>query len=228
MFARRCLILVAGLWLTGIAVAAPPPKAQPGADANRRTYKCKNEKGETYFSDHYVPEQCKGGGVQLNNQGVTVRTIDRQMTPEEIAAAKEKAAREAEEKRLAEKQAQADRVLLQSYANEDELTRAHQKELTQIDTEIQASRVALQAQEKALTDLLNTAADAERTGQKISPQVTKNIGIVRRQVESQKTFMTRKQAQKEDLERVYQGQLKRYRELASEKLSGKAAKPAAN
>jgi hypothetical protein len=220
MFARRWLVLVAGLALAGAALA--------GEDTNRKTYKCKNEKGEVYFSDHFVPEQCKGGGAQLNNQGVTVRTIERQMTPEEIAAAKEKAAREAEEKRIADKQAAADRVLLQSYANEDELTRAHQKELTQIDTEIQAARVALQAQEKSLTELLNMAADAERTGQKVSAQVNKNIGIVRRQVESQKTFITRKQAQKEDLERVYQGQLKRYRELASDKVTGKPATPSAN
>ena len=228
MFARRWLILVAGLMLTGITVAATPSKPAPGSDANRRTYKCKNEKGEIYFSDHYVAEQCKGGGVQMNNQGVTVRTIERQMTPEEVAAAKEKAAREAEEKRLADKQAAADRVLLQTYANEDELTRAHQKEVTQVETEIQAARVALTAQEKGLTELLNSAADAERLGQKVTPQVSKNIGIVRRQVESQKTFITRKQAQKEDLERSYQGQLKRYRELAAEKTAGKPAAPSSN
>jgi hypothetical protein len=224
MFARRCLAAVAVLMLAGPALAAPPP----AGDVNRKTYKCKDEAGAVYYSDHYTPENCKGGGAQLNSEGVTVRKIERQMTPEEAAAVKEKAAREAEEARIAEKQAAADRVLLETFANEQELTRAHQKELTQIDTEIQAARTALIAQEKSLTELLNMAADAERSGTKVSPQVTKNIGIVRRQVETQKTFITRKQAQKDDLDRSYQGQLKRYRELASDKATKGGKAPASN
>lgn len=209
MFARRLVVLAAGVVLALPAVA--------GDDANRKTFKCKNEKGEIYYSDHFVPEHCKGGGSQLNADGIAVRQIERQLTPEERAAAKAKAERDAEEARIAEEKAHADRVLLQSYANEEELSRAHQKELTQVDTEMQAARASLSAQEKNLTELLNMAADAERAGQKVSAPVTKNIGIVRKQVESQKAFIQRKIAQKEDLERDFQVKLKRYRELIAAK-----------
>jgi hypothetical protein len=213
LFSRVSLLLVSTA-LLAVAFSA-------GAGEARKTYKCLNGKGEIYYSDHYDPERCKGGGAQLNSEGIQVRKIDRQMTPEEVAEAKEKAAREAEEQRVAEKQAHADRVLLQTFANEDELTRAHQKELAQVDTEMTAGRAALKAQEKNLTELLNMAADAERAGQKVPAGVTKNIGIVRRQVDSQKTFILRKQTQKDDLDRSYQAQLARYRELVSQKATGK-------
>lgn len=220
MLALRIAAVIAAMALTGQALA--------GDASTRKTYKCKNEKGETYYSDHFVPDQCKGGGSQLNSEGVSVKTIERQMSPEEAAALKEKAAQDAEAARIVEKQTQSDRVLMQSYANEEELTRAHQKELTQIDSEITAARVSLDAQEKNLTELLNMAADAERASQKVSPAVSKNIGIVRRQVESQKVFIQRKQQQKEDLDRVYEARLARYRELASQqkaKRDAAAAQP---
>src|SRR5438045_9066856 len=94
--------------------------APPGAATGRVMYKCLNAKGEIYYSDHYVPEQCTGGGSQLNDQGLKVKTIERQMTPEERAAAEERKREEEEQAKRDEIQRKSDNVLLQSFVSRSE------------------------------------------------------------------------------------------------------------
>src|SRR5688572_13941002 len=65
----------------------------------QKIYKCKNEKGEIFYSQSFDPKQCGGGGSQLNADGIAVKEFERRKTPEELAAEKEAAAKLAEDQR---------------------------------------------------------------------------------------------------------------------------------
>ena len=201
IFLLACLVLASSV--AGDALGAGP----------RVTYKCKNAKGEIYYSDHYVPEQCTGGGSQLNDRGLTVKKIERQMTPEEREAAEQKKREEEEQARLDEQQRKSDNVLLQSFLSEEDLTRAHEKEIRLVDTDIKAHQLVLKSQERNLTDMLAQAADAERTGQAVPAKVANNIGVLRGQLEAQRALIASKENRRAELRAIYQVQLKRFREL---------------
>jgi hypothetical protein len=201
-FLLACLVLAASV--AGDAQAA---------NTGRVTYKCVNAKGEIYYSDHYVPEQCTGGGSQINDQGLTVKKIERQMTPEEREAAEQKKREEEEQARLDEQQRKSDNVLLQSFLSEEDLTRAHEKEIRLVDTDIKAHQLVLKSQERNLTDMLAQAADAERTGQAVPAKVANNIGVLRGQLEAQRALIASKENRRAELRAIYQVQLKRFREL---------------
>jgi hypothetical protein len=192
------------------AEAAGKSAATPGG---RKIYKCADEKGEIFYSDHYDPERCKSGGSQLNDKGMSVKTIERQATPEERAAAEEKARQDAEEKRKADELKKSDSVLLQSFVTEEDLTHAHEKELRLLDSEIKANQLVLKSQERNLTEMLALAADAERANQAVPPNVVKNIAVLRKQVEGQREHIAAKQSRRIELEVNYEAQLKRFREL---------------
>lgn len=178
-----------------------------------KIFKCKNEKGEIYYAQAYDPERCTGGGAQLNAQGLTVRTIERRRTPEEIAADEARAAAEAEAQRKIEAERKADQVLLLSYANVEDLERAQQQQLEVIDEAIRSAQLQAERQQKALVDLLATAAEAERAGKPVPQAVTDNIAAVRGMIEQQNTIATRKQAERMAALIEFSNRVERYNEL---------------
>jgi hypothetical protein len=181
--------------------------------AHAKIYKCKNEKGEIYYSQTFEPARCAGGGAQLNDQGLPVRTIERRKSPEELAAEKAEAERLAEVKRQEAAVKQADQVLMQSYANETDLTRAHEQELQMIESAIATAKLQLVNQQKTMNDFLGVAAESERAGKPVQEPVVKNIETVRTQIEEQNAFIARKEAEKVTANAAFATRLERYRAL---------------
>lgn len=107
-----------------IAFAASPAHA---------LYKCKDEKGKTYYTDR-PPAACLGKEMEeLSKQGSVVRKREAALTPEQLAA------REAEEKRkkeaeLAAKEEQRmNRALLNTYSSEQDIESSRQRALKQVE-----------------------------------------------------------------------------------------------
>lgn len=196
------------LALAALALAAPA-QAQ-------KIYKCKNEKGELYYSQAYDPARCAGGGAQMNNQGVAVRQIDRIKTPEERAAEEAAARQRAEAERIAAEQRESDRILLTAYANEDELKRVHDQQMQMIDTAVQTAKLQLANQQRSLADLLAVAAESERAKKPVPENIATSIGTVRRQIEDQNAMITRKDAERATATAEFEAKLERYRKLVAE------------
>ena len=207
-----------------ILIASGSAFAQEGA---KKIYKCKNEKGEVYYSQSYDPKFCAGGGAQMNSAGIAVKQIDRIKTPEEIAADKVAAAKAAEAKRIEEARIKADNVLLLSYPGEEDLLRAHNNELESVDGVIKTTELSLVSHEKSLAELLAAAADAERAKQPVPEALTARIDGVRKELEAQRALIARKNEEKAGMVAAYEQRLKRFRELKArqdEQLRGKKPK----
>jgi hypothetical protein len=197
-----------------LLICAAPAQAQ-------KIYKCKNDKGEVFYTQAYDPVRCAGGASELNNQGVAVRQIERVKTPEEVAADKAAAAAKAEAERLAAIQKQADQVLLLSYSNEDDLKRSHEQQVLAIDTTVNTAKLQLDNQHRSLADLLAVAAESERSKKPVPETVAKNIATVRRQIEEQNALIARKQAEKKQAAGEFDAKLARYRALVAKQMEGR-------
>jgi hypothetical protein len=195
-------------WLCVVVLACGASTANAGA-----IYKCKNEKGEIYYSQTFDRSRCAGGGAQMNEQGMAVKQIERVKTPEEIAAEKAKAEAEAEARRVKAKQDHDDMVLMTSYPGEEDLLRAHQQEIDVIDTVIATTQLQIQSQQKSLTELLASAAEAERAGRPVTQDVSDNISTVRQRIETQNAYVATKQQERAESVAAHEKRLARYREL---------------
>jgi hypothetical protein len=185
------------------------------SEAAAKIYKCKNAKGEIYYSQTYNAANCAGGGAQLNEQGMAVRQIERQKSAEEIAAEKAEKERVAEAQRVADEAKQADQVLLMSYASAADLERAHAQEVQVIETSIATTQLQVRSQEKSMAELLASAAEAERAGRPVPDAVAAGIARVRVQIEGQNAFIARKEAEKQATGKVFAAKLARYKELTA-------------
>lgn len=210
------------LWIA-ISMALGLAVAGPAASAGR-IYKCKNAEGQIYYSQAFDAKHCAGGGAQLNSDGVPIKRIARQKTPEELAA--EKAAAEVAAQRAAVKAAAdlADRALTSTFATELEVHNFYVEQLKGIDSEIKAAGTALQSQYKSLGELLGAAADAERANKTVPARVASNIALVRKQMEQQRAHLKSRRARRSELELERDQRIKRFRELTDALAARRAAR----
>lgn len=165
-----------------IAVAA---LALPQA-AEAQSYRCTGKDGKKYYGAT-IPTQCIGVTVeQLSAQGVVVRRIEGQMTPEE------RAKREAEAKAAAEKEAQEredsrrNRALLATYQTEKDIEDARKRALDDNDkgvTEIQANIAQLKKREDALAKEMEFYKGKNKPPAKLDEDVKNNRNSMKQQEE---------------------------------------------
>lgn len=181
-----------------------------------KLYKWVDEKGNVTYSDKVPPDAARLARKEMNDRGVTVKQVERAKTQEEIAAEAAQRVADAEARKLAEAQAQADRALMLSYNTEADLLRAREQELGVLDANMVTARLTMGSQEKNLSDLLAHAADFERNKKSIPKTVADSIATVRAQIEAQQKTLTDREAAKTNVSKDYDAKLIRWRELSAE------------
>lgn len=195
------------------ALAGALALAFAGAADAQKLYRWVDKDGKVHYSDHVPPEAVDQARDELNKQGMKVGSVERALTPEEIAERDARAAREAEEAAIAAEQAKRDHVLLSSYDNEDALKRSYQERFDLLEQSLATARMGIQSQEKSLADLLSHAASLERSGKKVPQGIADSIAIARRQVQEQRDYLQRREQERVALQAEYDETLARYQAL---------------
>lgn len=191
-----------------LALLAAPADAQ-------RLYRWVDADGKVHYTDTLPPEAVDKARDELNRSGMTVNRVDRAMTPEERAALEAEAAEREREALLEAEREKMDAVLLGSYQSEADLERAYNERFELLDQSLEAARVGIRSQERSLDDLLTHAAGLERAGKPVPATVQESITSARSQVSQQREFLSRREGEREALQREYDAVLERYRALRS-------------
>lgn len=170
-------------------------------------------KGLPHYSDSLTADAMKYGYDLVNDQGMVVRHVERQLSPEERAAADKLAAEQAAQRHAQEARARADLQMLNAYGDEASLKQAQQEELDTIDQQINTTRLNLRSQEKTLADLLGRAAEMERTKQKVPKYLVDSIGEQRNVVAKQRATLSHQQDRRDAAKQSAAEQLEHFRAL---------------
>lgn len=208
---RRALFAALALSLAACASAWAA-----GTPQTHNRYKWTDAEGNLHYTDALPPEAVKYGYEIVNAQGVVVKRVDRPKTAEERRAAKAALAKAQAAKADAETQLRSDQQLLAAYPTEEDLKRAQRQQSDMLDQNLNSARISLQSQEKALADLLGHAAELDSTGKEVSPQLAEKISAARKQVEDQRGYIDRKDAERTAAIAQFDVELAHYRELKSQ------------
>ena len=211
MLVRILMVVMLALLLSPLAAA----------DKGRKLYKWTDKDGNIHYSDSIPPEAKEYARERLSNQGVSVEQIDRAMTPEELAAVKAAEKSAAEKAAEAERQRKADEALLNSYASEDDLTRAYNQRMDLLAQSIDARRIEINSREQSLAKLVAQAAEMERAGRPVSDALKQMITGERAEIDRQKAFMAKKEAEKITAKSDYERDLAKYKSALARTQSGK-------
>lgn len=176
-----------------------------------------NNDGVRECGNAVPPEYAQKSHRELSETGVTVSTTTRAKTKEELRKEREEAARraaiEAEEARRLREQKAKDRVLLSTYTTERDLTLAHEGQVAAIDIRIDHTRKIVKQLKASLEQLHGQAAQLERSGKPITPELKSKIAKVEKQLQDSHSFINKRRLQKAELAEQFEKDLSRYREL---------------
>jgi hypothetical protein len=203
---RKPLLFVAAfLLLVGVTAHAQ--------NTGNIRYKWYDGQGLMHFSDSLTAEAMKFGYDLVNDRGMVVQRVPRQLNAQERTAANKLAAEQAAKQRAAQQIIDAEAQMMAAYPDEESYRISQQQALDTIDQQIHTTQINLRSQEKALTELLGRAADLENAKQPVPKFLVDSIAQQRGIVTDQRTTLHRQQALREQTVQQQVKELARYREL---------------
>ena len=198
------------------ALQATPqdPSSSSDSAAGPKLYRWVSADGKVHYSDILPPEALTQAREELSkSNGMTLKQIDRSLTPEERAAAQAKADADAKVAEALAKVNQNDQVLLNSYSSEDELKRAYEERIAMQVEGLKATRMGLEGQQKSLSSFLYTASNSELSGKPVGKYLATSIRKLRSQIVAQQQSETQIEAQLTNLHQESVTTMAHYREL---------------
>jgi hypothetical protein len=197
-----CLIFLLALSINSVSSAG-----------GTRLYRWVDKEGRVHYTDTIPPSEADQGHAVLNNEGVRVQTVPPAKSAEAVAEETELARLRKEQQALIEKQRAADQFLLQRFRSEDDIVMARDGKIAAINVMIQVTRNNVGRQQRALAKLRSTAANLERAGKPIPPQLTQDIANIEQSVRNAYAGILDRQTQEKAVYDTFDKDLKRFREL---------------
>ena len=145
-------------------------------------YRYTNDIGNTVVDDHVPPEHVKKGYEVLNEKGVVVEVVPRELTPEEqkVADAQKKLedAARAEEERLRE----WDETLLMRYSTIEDIEAAQERALSDLKIRVSILKSNKRSLKQQVENYQAQAAELERMGQEVDVERLRAIEELQTQI----------------------------------------------
>ena len=188
------------------------PAAQAG-----KLYKWVDENGQIRYGDRIPPQYARKSNETLNQQGITVDRKEAAKTPEQIAAAQRlEEAREAAE-RVQQEKDRKDRILLDTFTNEDEMVLTRDGKIEAIEAIIRVTNGRTEKLKLRLSELKTRAANIERSGNPVSDKLSAEISETRQQIAQNFTYVKSRNSDQQLIREQFEVDIARFRELQAEK-----------
>jgi len=190
--------------LLGIAFAGPVAAKITCCDVN----------GKRTCGDP-APPQCLDKAKTVFDRGGVAREVERPLTQEEVAAREAEKARQAEEKKKAEELARRDRALRDSYTTENDIDKARDRAIVEIEKNAEQAKNRLEAAEKKRLKL-----DQEKefyTKKPVPANLQSQIKDNDAEIAAQQKALQQRDADIEAVKARFEADKKRYRELTGKK-----------
>ena len=178
-----------------------------------KLYKWVDESGQVRYGDRIPPQYAKKSNERLNKQGVVVDTKAAAKTKEQIAEEKRLAKLKAEQERKRQEQAHQDRILLDTFTNEDEMVLTRDGKIEAIEAEIRLTKSRTEKIKKRLAQKKVRAANLERSGKGVSPELQREIREARRQVRNNSSYIANRRKAQQAIREKFETDIKRSRKL---------------
>jgi hypothetical protein len=205
------------------AVLAAITWVAPAAAQQKKIQCWTDENGQRMCGDR-VPPEYAGQKREVVKGGRVVETVKAARTPEEIAEAK----REKQKAEDAQRQADYDRALLETYRTSKDIESMRDERILMIDGRRGVIEKNAANTDKTLVDLKARADKLTAEGKKVDDKLTKQIRQFERDQRQNEKSLERNRTERAEIERKFNSDLERYCALRGCKIEPRAAEaPAA-
>jgi len=181
------------------------------ADAGRTVYKWVDEHGVTHYGDHIPPEYATQERQIINKQGVEIRRLEAQKTPEELAAE--------EQKKLEIEQSQnRDRNLRNTYGSVQEIERLRDQRMTLLSDQIKVTSQFLEVLNGKLKKLRASSTrfkpySDDPNAPAMPDQIAEDLVRQGNDIRTQEQNLREKRSEEATMRKQFESDIERFKEL---------------
>jgi hypothetical protein len=199
------------LALTLCALITLPSTAAHAA----KLYKWVDDAGQVRYGDSIPPQYARKSNETLNDQGIVVNRQDAAKTSEQIAKEERAAKAAAEAERIRKEKAHQDRILLDTFTNEDEMLMTRDGKIAAIEAVIRISNDRAEKLKQHLAQLTQRAANLERAGKPVPESLTAEIAESRQKIDQNRQYIENRKAEQQNIRDRFAADIRRFHELKS-------------
>jgi hypothetical protein len=178
-----------------------------------KLYKWVDESGQTRYGDRIPPQYAKKSNETLNKQGVVVGSKAAAKTREQIAAEQQLAETKAEQERKRQEQTHKDRILLDTFTNEDEMILTRNGKIQAIEAVIRVTESRTEKIKQRLAQHKLRAANLERAGKAVPQKLQQDIREARRQIQYNSDYISNRRKAQQAIREKFELDINRFRKL---------------
>ena len=179
----------------------------------REMYRYVNDEGNTVIDYQVPPEYVSRGYEVLNEDGVVLRVVPRELTEEEKAAWSEQERREAETRAEQERMRQWDQSLLLRYSSVEDIEAARERALRDLRIRLSILKGNKRSIKQQVENYQSQAAEQERAGQAADMALLTTIEDLQEQIASADRSIADRQREIEEVAEAYQRDIERFEHL---------------
>ena len=172
-----------------------------------------NSEGVRECGNAVPPEYAQQGHQELDKSGMVKKETERAKTDEKLAEAKRLEKEQAEKDKLAAEQKKKDDILLQTFSSVEDIERARDERVTQLEASIKLTQQRSQKIQEDLDKRIKKAAAAERAGKTPSEALLNDIESLKRQIKNNDKFIEGKRAEQEVIKEDHAKDIAHYKKL---------------
>ena len=144
-------------------------------NADATMYKWVDTQGKVHYGDTIPAEYANQGNAQLNTNGQVMRKVDAALTPAQIQARDEAAAKAKKEKAEAVEQQRRDKALLATYTEVEEIDLAMKRNLGQVDVLAKSNELRVKSVKGRLDGLMKQRSGYVQKQKPVPPDLMNDI-----------------------------------------------------
>jgi len=209
---RPLPLLSLGMLLAFAGLASVGANAGPGNGNDKGiAYRWTDEQGVVHYGDRIPPQYAQKERAVLNSQGVEVRKLDAQMTPEQAAA-------DARTQQTFLRQKQHDVFLTNNYGSVKEIEALRDVRLDQLRVQRNAAEQYVETLHSRLAALQTRARvfkpySPRPDARRMPDELAENLVHTLNELRTQSNAVATKQKEESALKAQFQADIERYREL---------------
>jgi Domain of unknown function (DUF4124) len=210
MFLKNVAWILCAQLLLGLPGFAAASSSQPGNNG-RILYKWVDEQGITHYGDRIPPEYAAQEQHVMNAQGVEIRRLEAQKSPDELAAE--------EQKRLAaEASLNRDKNLTSTYASVQEIERLRDQRLTLLADQIKVTSQFLETLNGRMKKLSQSSLrfkpyNSDPKAPAMPDQVAEDLVRLGTDIHTQEQNLKQKRGEEAIMSKQFESDIDRFKEL---------------
>jgi len=186
--------------------------------AQAKMYKWTDEDGNVHFGDRIPDQYLAKEHKEMNAQGAVIETHEeiKEETPEERQEKLRLEQLKKEEEKKAKEQAKQDRVLLDTYTTERDLTAALDARLDAVDSQLQLSESIIADAKRKLDLTEKQITNIKAGGKEVPKNISDKMKREEKQLETYKEVAEGHQLRKKQITEQFEAYIKRFRELKAD------------